>query len=342
MFWIIGGDHVVRSLVKVHDGPVTRTLANQLEHCEWAGFRFYDLIFPLFVWIVGVAIPFSLPRLIEQRGRAAAVWRIVVRSVVLFLLGVLYMGGVASGFENVYFAGVLHRIAVAYFFAGLLFCFFSPRTLAVIAAALLIGYWALLTFVPVPGVGGASYEQGRNLAYYLDQRFLPGRKFEGTLLSTMAAVANCLLGVFAGLLLKDARRSESRKAATLFIAGVASLGLGLVWSLQFPIIKLLWTSTYVLVACGISAILMAAFHWVIEVRDRRAWAAPFVWIGMNAITIYLVTGFVNFRLLADRFVGGDVAAALGRYAELMRSVIALVMAIALVWYLYRRRIFLRL
>ena len=342
MFWIIGGDHVVRSLPDISDTPLTRALAGQMEHCEWAGFHFYDLIFPLFVWIVGVAIPFSLPRLIERHGRAAAVRRIVIRSIVLFLLGILYMGGVANGFENMYLAGVLHRIAVAYFFAGILFCFFKPRALAIIAVVLLVGYWVLLTFVPVPGFGAASYEQGKNLAYYIDHRFLPGRKFEGTILSTMPAVANCLLGIFAGLLLKDARWSDARRVQILFATGTISLGIGLLWSMQFPIIKLLWTSTYVLVACGVSAMLLAIFHLLIHVLHRRAWATPFVWIGMNAITIYLVGNIVNFRNLANRFVGGDVAVALGPYAELVRSLVALGLALMLVWFLYRRRIFLRL
>jgi predicted acyltransferase len=342
MFWIIGGDHVIRSLPDISDTTLTRALANQMEHCEWAGFHFYDLIFPLFVWIVGIAIPFSLPRLIERHGRGAALRRIVVRSVVLFLLGILYMGGVANGFENVYFAGVLHRIAVGYFFAAILFCFFPPRTLAIIAAVLLIGYWALLTFVPVPGVGPASYEQGRNLAHYIDYRFLPGRKFEGTILSTMPAVANCVLGIFAGLLLKDARRSDARRAQILFAAGAVSLGVGLLWAIQFPIIKLLWTSTYVLVACGISAMLLAIFHLLTDVLRWRAWATPLVWIGMNAITIYFVGNIVNIRNLANRFVGGDVAIALGKYAELTRSFVALGLALTLVWYLHRRRIFLRL
>src|SRR5262249_38497775 len=144
---------------------------------------------------------FSIPRMVERSGRPAAIRRIVLRSVILFLLGIFYMGGLANGFKNVYMAGVLHRIAVAYFFAALIFCFFRTHSMVVLCASLLLGYWALLTFVPVPGFGVPSYEQGKNLAFYLDQLYLPGRKFEGTLLSTMAAVANCLLGIFAGLLL---------------------------------------------------------------------------------------------------------------------------------------------
>src|SRR5204862_8365670 len=122
MFWIMGGDLLLRSLPKIHDSAFTRGLANQVEHCEWAGFHFYDLIFPLFVFMVGTSIVFSVPRMIQTRGRMAAIRRIVVRSIILFLLGVFYMGGVAYGFKNMYFAGVLHRIAVAYFFTALIVC----------------------------------------------------------------------------------------------------------------------------------------------------------------------------------------------------------------------------
>src|SRR5690349_10674494 len=193
MFWIMGGDTAVRSLPAIHDSAFTRGLAAQMEHCEWAGFHFYDLIFPMFVFIVGVSIVFSIGRMLERDGLARTTRRIAIRSVILFLLGIFYMGGVANGFKNVYFAGVLHRIAVAYFFAALIFCFFRTRSMVILCASFLVGYWALLTFVPVPGLGAASYEQGKNLAYYLDQQYLPGQKFEGTILSTLPAVANCLL-----------------------------------------------------------------------------------------------------------------------------------------------------
>jgi predicted acyltransferase len=342
MFWIVGGDWLVRSLVKIHDGPVTRGLETQMEHNEWAGFHFYDLIFPLFVWIVGVSIAFSVPKMIERKGLAASIARIVVRSVLLFLLGIFYTGGVAHGLHNVYLAGVLHRIAVAYFFAALLFCFFGPRTLAALAILLLVGYWALLTFVPVPHVGPASYEQGKNLAHYIDQRWLPGQKFEGTLLSTMVAVANCILGIFGGLLLKDQARSERSKVAWLLVAGTVSLGLGVLWSFQFPIIKLLWTSSYVLVSCGIAAILLAIFHLVIEVWQLRLWTMPFVWIGMNAITIYMASAIANFRGLATRIIGGEVARSLGSWADFAHAAVALGMVLWFANFLYRRKIFLRL
>src|SRR5215471_9064645 len=130
MFWIVGGDLVIRSLPAIHDSAFTRGMAAQMEHCPWAGFHFYDLIFPLFVFIVGVSLVFSISRMVERAGRFAAVKRIFIRSVILFLLGIFYMGGVADGFKNVYFAGVLHRIAVAYFFAALIFCFLGASSAA--------------------------------------------------------------------------------------------------------------------------------------------------------------------------------------------------------------------
>jgi predicted acyltransferase len=242
----------------------------------------------------------------------------------------------------VYLAGVLQRIAVAYLFAALLFCFLSPRALGIWAAALLVGYWAVLTFVPVPAIGPPSYEQGKNLAFYIDQHWLPGRKFEGTLLSTMPAVANCILGVFAGLVLQDAAKNEREKVRRLLAAGMVALLAGLAWSIQFPIIKLLWTSSYVLVTCGIGAILLAVFHQLTEVWQYRTWCRPFVWIGANAITIYIASALLHFQLLADRIVGGDVAGWLGPLAASVRSLAALAMVLWLAWYLYRRKIFLRL
>jgi predicted acyltransferase len=343
MFWIVGADLIVRALPKIHDSSLTRALATQMEHCEWAGFHFYDLIFPLFVFMAGIAIAFSVPGMIERQGRLMAIKRIVIRSIVLFLLGVFYMGGVANGFKNIYFAGVLHRIAVAYFFSALLVCFAGLRTLISLCAGLLIGYWALMTFVPIPEIGAASLAvPGRNLAHYLDQLYLPGQKFEGTILSTMAAVANCLIGVFAGVLVRNAKVSSQQKVYWLLGGGALGLVVGFLWGEQFPVIKLLWTSSYVLVACGYSAILLAIFYQIIEIWQLRKWAEPFLWLGTNAITIYIAANILGFHRLALRFVGGDVRTLLGNSADFVQALIGTAFALAFVYFLYRRKIFLRL
>lgn len=348
MLCILGIDRLFRALAEATRNPVFQILGAQMEHVPWAGLHVYDLIFPLFILIVGAAMVFSLDRIIERQGRGAAIRRVLRRSIILFLLGVFYMGGLAGGFHNVYLAGVLQRIAEAYVFAALIYCFFPqrPRAIAVWAVALLVAYWALLTFVPVPGVGHASYERGQNLAHYIDVHYLPGASvrdpadFEGSLLNTMGAVANCLLGALAGLLLKSERLAPRRKVACLVVAGAISLAVGYLWGLKFPIVKLLWTSSYVLVTCGYSAILLGLFYLVMDVWKRRRWAQPLIWVGMNSITIYLVANMVDFPRLARRLVGGEVF--FGAYGAVVLALGALGLELLLAWYLYRRQVFLRI
>ena len=349
MFWILGAEEIVKNFAKAFPNRVTEFFATQFEHVDWAGFRFYDLIFPLFVFIVGTSLVFSLGKLIRTRGRDAAVRRVVVRGVVLYLLGLIYYGGLSKHLYDVRLMGVLQRIALAYLFTGLLFCSLKPRVLVVITVALLVCYWALLTFVPVPGVGHASFVEGKNWPNWFDAHYLPGRKWDGDhdpegILSTFPAVATCLLGVFAGLLLRDATVPQMRKVATLLGAGVASVVVGYLWGFQFPVIKKLWTSSFVLVAGGYSALLLALFYYVIDVRGHRDWCRPFVWIGMNAITLYLIEHLVELPGLAALLVGGpnsDVQAVLGRFGPLVASLVAVGIVLLLARFLYRRQIFLR-
>ena len=150
MFWIMGGDFLLRSFRRINDCPFTRELETQMDHVPSEGFHFYDLIFPLFLFIVGVSIALSVPGTIEKSGKLIVVKHIIVRSVILFLLGIFYMGGIADGVDNTYLAGVLQRISVAYFFAALLFCFLEIRTLIVCTIVLLIGYYLILALIPVP------------------------------------------------------------------------------------------------------------------------------------------------------------------------------------------------
>src|SRR5207245_647620 len=149
MFWIIGADALVYALHRMSKSRPTEFLADQLEHAEWEGFHFYDLIFPLFVFIVGVSLVFSLTKTVASAGRAEALKRVFRRGILLFVIGIFYSGGFTNAWPDMRLMGVLNRIALAYFFAGLLFCFLKPRALVGVCLALLIGYWALMTFVPI-------------------------------------------------------------------------------------------------------------------------------------------------------------------------------------------------
>ena len=309
---------------------------------------------------------------------AARIKRIVVRALLLFALGVVFSGGLRNGWEQVRWLGVLQRIGICYAVTAILFCTLRTRALAAVCAAILIGYWGLLTFVPIRDINlqrepiaqleattGASAQQlfdrtttwvtgahdnGRNLAHHLDFQLLPGRKYDGHydpegLLSTLPGIASCLLGVFAGLLLQ--RRSHDREGQRRLVVQLAAGGgvallLGWLWGLHLPINKQLWTPAYVLYAAGWSALLLALFYQVIEVWGYRRWAVPLIWIGMNPIAIYLARNFCDFNALAERLVGGPIKGAFGPYGPLLVISTGIALSILFVWYLHRRRIFLRL
>jgi predicted acyltransferase len=347
MFWIVGAEELVHALDKVSHSGLTGFLSGQLSHKPWAGVAFYDLIFPLFVFIVGVSLVFSLTRSLERVGQAATCQKVLQRAVLLYLIGICYYGGFADGVAKIRLLGVLQRIAICYLVAGLLFATLRLRGLIIAGCALLVGYWALLTFVPVPGAGAGHFEEGTNLANYVDRQYLPLKKWDGDhdpegLLSTAPAVATCLLGVFAGLLLKNKSVPDQRKVVMLFGAGAAGVALGFLWGLQFPVVKKLWTSSYVLVAGGYSCLFLAVFHQVIDIWKCRKWAMPFVWIGVNPITIYLAHNLIDFNALANRFVGGPIKAGLGAYGEVLVAGVVVAFTFIVVHFLYRRKVFLRL
>ncbi len=346
MFWIVGAEGLVEGLRKITDSGPIRILAEQLEHKPWAGFHFEDLIFPLFVFIIGVSLVFSLSKTIAQSGRRAAVIRILRRSALLYLLGLFYYGGFATPFERIRLLGVLQRLALCYLFASLLFCYLKPKALAGVCVGILIGYWALLSFVPVPGHGAGNFAEGMNLANYLD-KYLPLRKWDGDhdpegLLSTLPAIANCLLGVFAGLLLQSPAVPDRKKAGYLIGAGIACLITGWLWHLNFPVIKKIWTSSFVLVASGYSCLLLAAFYQIIDVWKWQKWAMPLVWIGVNPITVYLASNLIDFEKIAQRFVGGQLNGYFGNYGQLILALATIGITFWFLHFLYQRKIFLRL
>jgi predicted acyltransferase len=348
MFWIVGGEAFVAALLQFCGGSVRQALLPQLEHAAWEGFRFYDLIFPLFVFVVGMSAVFSLERILAEQGKAAAYRRVVRRAVVLFLLGVFYYGGFANRWPDIRLLGVLQRIALCYLFTGILFIHFRLRGIVITLAALLVGYWAWLTFVPVPGVGAPSFAPGRNWPNYLDSLYLIGKRWDGQwdpegLLSTLPAIATCLMGVLAARLLKNRSLSETAKLGCLLGGGILCVCLGYAWGLQFPVIKKIWTSSFVLVAGGYSLILLGVFHAVIDVWKLQRWSLPFLWIGTNAITLYMLTNVVDFRQLARRFANGNIHAALGDpLGNLLLAAVGLGLVLAVARFLYRRKIFLRI
>jgi predicted acyltransferase len=348
MILIVGTDELVKALRHASDGPVVTTLVDQFTHKKWIGFSFYDLIFPLFVFMVGVSLVISLDAALARGGARGVITRLFRRAVVLFLLGVFYSGGIAAGFEKIRWMGVLQRIAISYFFAALIYlgCRRNPKLVAGATVLILLAYWALLSFVPLPGAESISFDPNQNWANYIDLKLLPGRLYNKTwdpegLLSSVPSVASCLLGVLAGLLLKNDRVAPLRKSLLLMAAGAIVVGLGFAWGLQFPVIKKIWTSSYVLVAGGYSLMLLGTFYLVIDVLRFRRGIAPLVWVGSNALAIYLISEVVDFMGIAKRLVGGDVAASFGAWGEAVVAATALTLVIALAGFMYKKRVFIR-
>jgi predicted acyltransferase len=242
---------------------------------------------------------------------------------------------------------VLQRIAICYLFAGLIFCYFGKRGCLIWCVALLVGYWAVMTFVPAPGETAGDTAEGHNLANWVDKKYLPLKKWDGDhdpegLLSTFPAIANCLIGVLAGMLLRSGSLSNWKKVLYLTLAGLALLALGWAWDLQFPVIKKIWTSSFVLVACGYSMLFLAFFHLVVETWGLRLWAKPFVWIGMNPITIYMVDNLLDVEKISKRLVGGQLNEYFNPYGQLIEAVVGMLIIFAIARFLYVRKIFLRL
>lgn len=346
MFWILGADTLVLAWLGMFSAPWSRTLAKQWEHVPWEGFVFYDLIFPLFLFIVGCAIPFSLAKFRDQPQQAW--WRILRRTALLILMGLIYNRILDFHFSELRWMGVLQRIGICYGVASTFYLLYSLRTNVLIFVSILLLYWAALAWIPNPhGIPG-DYTPSGNIAGFVDRTLLPGKIMpqyygygdnEG-LLSTIPAIATTLLGIFAGVWLQS-HQSPIFKVFGLAAAGAASLSLGMAWGDVFPIIKNLWTSSFVLVAGGWSLILLALFYFIIDVCEWKAWAWIWVVIGANAITIYLLQEVVSFESIAQFFLNGTARWS-GENAPMVIAAGALFAKWLLMAFLYRQRVFLRL
>jgi predicted acyltransferase len=347
MFWIIGGGAIFETLLKVWRNSFTETVKNQMEHVSWDGFHFEDLIFPLFLFIVGVVLPFSISRRREQ-GFSPTVLRlhIIKRTAILILLGLILNGLLQFNFADMRWPGVLQRIGLCYFFAAFLVMHTGWLIQSLVAGGLLLGYWVLVMFIPVPGSGAGVLTPEGCLPAYIDRLLIPG-KFccftygdnEG-LLSTMPAVSTVLIGALAGHWLRLSA-SGNLKTFVMAVAGIICLIVGYLWGLSFPIIKVIWTSSYVLYAAGWSLLLLAAFYWIIDVMGCKKWAFFFIIIGANPITIYFLQGIVNFDDIAAFFVRG-LAQHTGRFELLILPLAAFAAKWLLLLFLYRHRIFFKI
>lgn len=350
MFWIMGGANVIHAATKYFDWGVLHAINDQLTHVEWNGFAFYDMVFPLFLFIAGVAMPFSLTKRLDRGEDKKKLMRhVIVRGLILVALGLIMSNGLfQKTFSEMRFATVLGRIGLAYMFAGLIVL--NTKLLGQILSFLgiLLVYWAMMTLIPVPGHGAGVLTMEGNLASYLDRQLLPGKLYKGIhdpegILSTFPAIATALLGALTGILLSpDNRRFQPwMKAVLLALAGVFLLWIGKLWDPWFPINKNLWSSSFVVYVGGWCLIFLSAFYFVIDVLGFKKWAFFFTVIGLNPILIFLAPRFVDFNFTANKIFGGFSTAFVGNFNYVFMALALLLVKWLLLYFLWRNKVFLR-
>lgn len=267
----------------------------QFRHASWNGWTLADAVFPFFLWIMGVSMVLSFAKKTKERqSKGELLLHILRRSAMLFAIG-FSLNLLSSNFNLavVRVFGVLQRIAITYFFAGLVLLYFKPKRQAVIAVALLIAYWLLIKFMPVPGFGAGVLELGKNLPQYVDVMLLKGHTWLPTgdpegILSTIPAISTILFGILAGRFLLS-KAVGTKKVGVLFLSGLGFIAAGYVMSLWLPINKQLWTSSFAVLMAGIASVVFSVSYWIIEARGYKGWSLPFVAYGRNALFLYVLS-----------------------------------------------------
>ena len=353
MMFIMGFSSVIIALCSLFPGGADCWLSQQMSHAAWDGFRHHDTIFPLFLYIAGISFPFSYAKQSAKGASRAQIYgKIFRRGFLLVAIGLIYSGLLDWKLATLRFYSVLARIGLAWMFAALLFINFKPRTRAVIAAVLLVGYWLLLRFVPAPDAppGAGPFTLEGNLVGYVDRMLWPNHLYmrglfdpEG-LLSCVPAIVTAMLGMFTGEFVRidEARISGGRKSLYMALAALLMLGRGLLWSLDFPINKALWSSSFVLVAGAYSLGLFALFYYLIDVRGWKGWTKFFEVIGLNSITIYLAMRFFALGTINKKFLEGTAALLPPAWGNLLLSLGYFAICWLLLWFLYRKKVFLKI
>lgn len=263
-----------------------------LRHADWHGWTPTDLVFPFFLFIVGISLSLSLTKRTSHSNSSLQLYgKIFRRALILFGLGILLNLIPAFNFNTVRIPGVLQRIAVCYLVAALIFLKTSARARLLIASGILVSYWLLLTFCPVPGVGSGALTLKGNLCAFIDTKLLAGHLYQSSfdpegILSTLPAIATTLLGTLCGDWLRRPQ-PKAVKITILFVSGLGLFILGLALHAYFPINKQLWTSTYVLLTAGAATVMMGLCYGLIDCLRLRKWATPFLVYGGNAITVFV-------------------------------------------------------
>ncbi|MFC2097030.1 acyltransferase family protein, partial [Bacteroidota bacterium] len=341
MFWITGGGYLFHELAKLTNWGFLQSFSNQLEHVKWDGFALWDLIFPLFMFISGVAIPYALLQKRENGASKKSLYKkITKRLILLILLGLVYNGFLRLKLDNFRYASVLGQIGFAYFFASLIAINFSRiKSLIMWLFGILAGYTVIQLFIPVPGFGAGVLTPEGCINGYIDRILLPGRLHGGSFdpegwLCIISATGITLMGAIAGTILRNNKIDQIKKVIILALTGIGLFILGSILKIWYPIIKSAWTTTFNLYAGGISFVLLAVFYLIADVWKYRKWGFYFKVIGLNSITIYIGTQIIDFRH-TSRFLLGGLSDKLGDFGNLLSGLAYLAVIWIFLYYLYK-------
>lgn len=353
MLFIMGFSALVIDVCSLFPGGAECWLAQTMSHAKWHGLTHHDTIFPLFLFIAGVSFPFSYAKQTASgMSRKSIYLKILKRMLILIGLGIVYNGFFKMDFANLRIASVLGRIGLAWGIAAILYINFKPATRAIIAAATLIVYWLTVGYIAAPDVpdGDPLTMQG-TIVGYIDRLFMPGRLIydggrfdpEG-LLSTIPATVSALLGMFTGEFVRIPEEKISGDRKSLYMAGAtaALLAVGLLWSLVFPINKMLWTSSFVLVVGAYSLGMFTLFYYIIDVKGWQKWTLFFRVIGLNSITIYMAQKIISFSNINRFFLGGIVSHVPEAWGEVIYSTGYVALCWLFLYFLYKKDVFLKI
>lgn len=348
MFWIIGGEELVHALSKIYPNSFWNLLAEQLEHPYWNGFTFYDLIFPLFIFLAGVSTPLSIGKALNAgKSKQEILLKVLKRGLILFLLGIIYNNGLEiRPFDDIRFMSVLGRIGIAYIFANVIFLYVKENLLIYWFASLTVFYWLILKFTSAPGFPMGDLSMEGNFASYFDRMVLPGKLSRGIhdtvgLFNNIPAIGNALAGIITGIYLQKEKITPSKKALYIAFSGLIALIIAQIWNLDFPINKNLWSSSFVMQTVGLSLLLFALFYYVIDVLKYNRWTLFFKVIGMNAILIYISGKFIDWDFTANAFFKWMRQLVGEPYSILVIAVALVIIKWVFLKFLYNRKVFLR-
>ncbi len=360
----------IMGMILVNNPGTWSNIYPQLEHAQWNGCTFTDLIFPFFLFIVGVAISYSLTKRKEQGGSMKSLYlNILRRTIILFGLGLILSGfpfGLAFSHQfswsTIRIPGVLQRIAIVYMIASFLFLTTNTKFQYWFTAIILVLYAALMSFIPVPGVGHANFEPATNLEAWLDRLILGNHLWSGTklwdpegILSTLPAIGSAMIGIFTGNLIRNAK-DPATKTVWLYVWGSILMLAGWVWSFWFPLNKNLWTSSYVLWTAGLALNFLAFCYWFIDVKKITWWIKPFQVYGMNAITVFFLSGIVGRLMYLIKWNAEDGSVVTVKSflfdnyflswlspinASLAWAIVYVLVWLGLMWILYAKKIFIK-